>query len=581
MGSAAVTRLLVIGAAGLDWPSLSETGPGRLAALRARGAAGWLRGSGDAAGPAPWVSLVTGRLPEAHGVWRREEAWGGGLRRVSRASWRVPPVWSQLSAAGISTASVAWPAARPGADWSDADWPGEHIDRDFAQATGKAAASWALPPRCAPPGLREALRDLRVHPTQITGAMLAPLVPDLDRLDQSRDAKLPTLAVAMARAATVQAAAAWLLRERRPDALFVHHDWLGEVLSLAGPRHDAQAIDGAWRFFEGLLRGLVDLAGEQALVLVVSPGWAGQPGAFLAIGPGVAPGGQLAGADGVQVAATALAAFGLEGAVLPPAIAGVVAREGLKAAPSAAAPEAVAPDLDLLRQAVDAGYAPPPPATAAWRAQGLADLALMLLARDPQAALAAAEAALEADGDLVAALAAKALALVALQQADPLPALADKLTRLAPRRGWGALAQAAFHALKDEPAEAVPWLMKAEADQDPEAQTRIAAIWFAIGRPNEAERVFRDLLARAPNHAAAAVGLGMAAVARRDFRAAEDALQRAIAVDPGRPAAYLQLANVYAQTARRPEAAQAAARALSLGASPEQVQAAQTGRLAD
>ncbi|HEX3888086.1 MAG TPA: alkaline phosphatase family protein [Phenylobacterium sp.] len=575
-----MTRLLVIGAAGMDWPSLSATGPGRLAALRSRGAAGWLRGPGDAAGPAPWVSLVTGRLPEAHGVWRREEAWGGGRRRISRASWRVPPVWAQLSAAGISTASVAWPAARPGADWSRAG-AGEHIDRDFAEATGKDAASWALPPRCAPPGLREDLRDLRVHPTQITGAMLAPLVPDLDRLDQSRDAKLPALAVAMARAATVQAAAAWLLRERRPDALFVHHDWLGDILSLVGAQRDAQVIDGAWRFFEGLVRGLVDLAGEQALVLVVSPGWAGQPGALLAIGPGVAAGGKLAGADGVQVAATALAAFGFEDPALPSAIAGVVAHDGLEAAPDVPVPEPVAPDLDLLRQAADAGYAPPPPATAAWRAQGLADLALMLLARDPQAALAAADAALRADGDLVAALAAKALALVALQQADPLPALADKLTRLAPRRGWGPLAQAAFHALKDEPAEAVPWLMKAEADRDPEAQTRIAAIWFAIGRANEAERVFRSLLARTPNHAAAAVGLGMAAVARRDFRVAEEVLQRAIAADPGRPAAYLQLANVYAQTARRPEAAQAAARALGLGASPQQAEAAKAGRLAD
>jgi tetratricopeptide (TPR) repeat protein len=295
----------------------------------------------------------------------------------------------------------------------------------------------------------------------------------------------------------------------------------------------------------------------------------------------VEAGGWLAGAEGVQMAATALAAFGLEDPALPPAVEGLVQLGSPKPVREAPVAAPVAPDLELLRQVAAAGYAPPPAASAAWRAQGLADLALMLLARDPQAALATAEAALEADGDLVAALAAKALALVALQRADPLPALADKLTRLAPRRGWGSLAQAAFHALKDEPAEAVPWLMKAEADQDPEAQTRIAAIWFAIGRANEAERVFRDLLARMPNHAAAAVGLGMAAVARRDFRAAEEALQRAIAVDPGRPAAYLQLANVYAHTARRPEAAQAAARALSLGASPEQAEAARAGRLAD
>ena len=76
--------------------------------------------------------------------------------------------------------------------------------------------------------------------------------------------------------------------------------------------------------------------------------------------------------------------------------------------------------------------------------------------------------------------------------------------------------------------------------------------------------------------AAAEVGLAMAAEQRRDFRLAEQALGRAIKLDPGRPAAFLQLAQIYARTARRAEAAQAADRAIALG--PSATQAGQARR---
>jgi predicted Zn-dependent protease len=110
-------------------------------------------------------------------------------------------------------------------------------------------------------------------------------------------------------------------------------------------------------------------------------------------------------------------------------------------------------------------------------------------------------------------------------------------------------------------------------------QSRAAALWFAAGRPADAERVFRGMLARDPHDAMAEVGLGMALASRRDFRAAEDALVRALKIDPGRAAAYLQLALVYGRTARRDEAQRAAAKAVSLGATPSQAEATLEGRL--
>ncbi|MGH6992396.1 MAG: alkaline phosphatase family protein, partial [Caulobacteraceae bacterium] len=211
-----MARLVMIGAAGLDWPSFqamrSTSAIPSLASLAEGGEARWLtgapagRGAFSPANVSAWTSLATGVPPEVHGLVRESEAWSGGVRPASRASWRANPVWARLQAAGIASGSAGWPAARPGAAWE-----GLHIDEDFAQPTGKGPDDWVLPLDCAPPQAREALRPLRIHPTQITAKMLAPLVPAIATIDQSRDARLPRLAVAMARASSLQAAAVWLL----------------------------------------------------------------------------------------------------------------------------------------------------------------------------------------------------------------------------------------------------------------------------------------------------------------------------------------------------------------------------------
>jgi len=82
-----VPRLLLIGASGLDWAGFdAATRSGRLtelAALRARGVAGWLAGAPVSDGPAAWASIATGLHPEVHGVWREQEEWPGG-RRAAR-----------------------------------------------------------------------------------------------------------------------------------------------------------------------------------------------------------------------------------------------------------------------------------------------------------------------------------------------------------------------------------------------------------------------------------------------------------------------------------------------------------------
>lgn len=579
-----MTRLLLIGAPGMDWASFeASTRTGdlpELAALRARGVAGWLAGAPLSEGPAAWASIATGVQPEAHGVWRDREEWSGGVRATSKASWRTAPLWSRLEAAGVSTGGVAWPAAGPG----DA-WPGVHLDDSFAEASGVTADEWALPLHCAPPDIRESIREHRVHPSNITATMLAPLVPGLSRVDRSRDQILPALVRGMARVATIQSASVWMLAEQSPapDAMFVHQRWLGRVRAGFEARRDplfAEVVPAAWRFLDSLIGRLTALAGPETLVMVVSPGWRALPGVVLAAGGGIAADAEVWGAGLLDIAPTVLGAFGLEDPGLPGRRVSRIA----PAAPLGRAPvlKVDAParvDRGLVFAMRSHGYRPPPRASRAWRARGLAELSQMMLDRRPAAAGDVAQAALRLNPGNVLALRIRVRAHVALAEAEPLPPLGDLLLQAAPDRGWGALAHGAYHVLRKERALAASWLTRAEADSDVGTLLTVAAVWLSMSRPASAARVFKAVLAIDPSNASAEIGLSMTALARRDFMSAEAGLLRALKTDPGRPAAYLQLAQTYARSGRKAEAGRAAAAALCLGAPPAMVAAAREGRL--
>ncbi len=570
----------MIGVSGIDWLGFGARRASgllpRLDALAGRGVALPLNAPRAETGLGAWASLATGRHPETHGVFLKDEPSAAGLRPVGRASWRAPPVWARLAAAGVSTGGVAWPASRDGADWD-----GAHIDESYAQASGKSGAEWALPRRCAPDWARAALRERRVHPTDITAAMLGPLVPDLAQIDQRYDAQLPRIAMAMAEASTVQAGAVWMLQDARPAAAFVHFDWLEQMRARYGAQAEgpfSQVAGGAWRFLDALIGRLAGLAAPDARILIVSPGWGGKPGLFLSSGGRRPLEPQLQAIDLLDVAPTVLADFDLADESAPGAsrLSGAPQR-AVRTAPSPVLQVAAANDASLLAGAAQAGFTPPPPPPPRWWADRAVNLAALIVERSPEQVLALTAEALRVAPNHLGAVRLRATALAMLEEVEELPALADDLARLAPERGWAAMARGAYHVQRGEIAIASTWLQQAEADPDADTLLRVAALWLAAGRPDRAERLCKAILRKDPAEAAAEIGLSIAAVGRRDFIAAEAALRRVLKQDPGRTTAYLQLARVLALTGRRPEADRLAETARRLGASEDTVRAARDG----
>jgi len=577
-----MARVLVIFAPGLDWADLeardrSEKIP-HLARLRESGSAFWLTGAAPTSGPANAASIVTGVHPEAHGVWRDEEAWPGGFRPTGCRAWAVPPVWSRLEAAGVSTGSVAWPATRPGSNW-----PGLHLDDSFLQPSGRDHASWALPLDCTPARHREALRDRRVHPSTISEAMLAPLLAGVD--EGASHAMAAKLRLALARAATVQSAAAWMLGESgaAPAAIFIHQPVVRDVARAFGdgePEARMGAAGPALSLLDSLIGRLKELCEPDRTLVVVSSGLSGGVGVALAAGPGATPRRAGAGVSILDIAPAVLTLFGLVDARLagdPSTL--CVGPSRSKPAPDVSPPAPPSGSADLVEPLRRLVYRSPPAPSPRWIAEGRAELAAMVLPRNPSIALKIAERAIALDPDNVAALLVIARAHVALNQAEPLEAIGDRLADLAPHRGWEAAVRAARLVLLGRLDEARPHLARAEAETDLDTLIATATFYVALNRIAEATRVFRKILTLDPRNVTAEIGLAIAAASRRDFLNAEAGLHRAAAREPGRPAIWLQLANVYALSGRRAEASRTADRAASLGAAPEHVAAAASGRL--
>lgn len=564
MADARVKRIVLIGLAGVDWLALG--GAMRrglvpaLSAMAEHGLLAPLRTSAPVEGPPAWATLATGLFPETHGVIAADEAWTGGVRPASRASWAAPTLWERLEQAGIATASIGWPASAPGADW-----PGLHIDDSYARPTGRDWREWALPLHCALEAAREGLRALRVHPSDIDAASLLPFVPDLGTVDQERDPALARIALVVAEAATVQAGAAWLLqRTPAPQAIFIHHALMAGLRGRfdGSGKPYQQVVESGWRFLDGLAARLAELAGAGAQVVLVSPGWKDKAGFLLAPGAAARP---IHGVAATDIAPTILSQFGLRDPALPgkpiPALAGTIERDLDPTVPRAVA----SPDADLLAALAAQGYSAPPPPPAKWRAARRTRFGTMLLPRAPERALEAADAALAIDPSDVEALSLKAYALIALEQPDGLGEIADTLDRIAPERPWGRMARGAYHALRGESAEAAPLLREAEQAADGPTRLRAGAAWLLLKQPGAATRAFRAALEVDPDNGSAEIGLSMAALLAHRPLDAELPLRHLLMREPGHAVAWAQLAMVLHRQGRAKEAAEAETISAQLG----------------
>jgi hypothetical protein len=279
-------KLLLVGWDAADWKVITPLlDAGELPCLERiinQGVMGNLTTLTPILSPMLWTSIATGKRANKHGIhgFVEPDPHSGRLRPVASTSRRVKALWNILSQEGLRSHAVAWFASHPAEPIN-----GVCVSNLYHHAVAAHGQPWPLQPGTIHPlRLEETLARLRVHPGDLLGAHLLPFVPKAAQIDQDKDNRLVALAGILAECGTVHAAATWILEHEPWDFLAVYYDGIDHVghgfMAYYPPRMEQvsepdfelykDVVHGMYRFHDMMLERLLELAGPETTVLLVS-----------------------------------------------------------------------------------------------------------------------------------------------------------------------------------------------------------------------------------------------------------------------------------------------------------------------
>lgn len=341
-------KVLLIGWDAADWKIISPlVDSGRMPALKRmieNGVMGNIATLDPPLSPMLWTSIATGTTADRHGIlgFAEPDPATGKIRPVSITSRKVKAVWNILMQEGYKTHSVGWWPGHPAEPLN-----GVSVSNFFAQGKPKPGSETMLPEHAVhPPELRETLEKYIIDPSEITAAHLLPFVPLAARIDQEKDIGLQSISSLIAKGASYHAVATWILENQEWDFLALY---LNEIdvfchtfLRFAPPKQEhvtddiyenyKGVVDAAYCFHDMMLERLLELAGDDTTVILVSdhgfysgeqrktnlpddpaaPAFEHAPyGVFCMTGPGIKKDERIYGATLLDIAPTILSVFGL------------------------------------------------------------------------------------------------------------------------------------------------------------------------------------------------------------------------------------------------------------------------------
>jgi predicted AlkP superfamily phosphohydrolase/phosphomutase/Flp pilus assembly protein TadD len=631
MSDRLASKVLLVGWDTADWKIISPMiDAGQLpclARLVERGTTGRLGASPPILSPILWTSMVTGRRADAHQILSAEEPDpdAGGSRPSSSTSRTCKALWNILTQAGLRAHAVNWVASHPTEPIS-----GACVSDRFATVAGPEGHAWPLRPGSVhPPRLVETLAELRVHPAELSSLHIGPFVPDMARVDQTTDRRLETLAVHLAESASYHAAATYLLEHEPCDFLAVRYGAFDPLAShflpflSPRPAHVSEAdhalykdvIPGIYRFHDLLLARLLELAGPDATVIVVSdhgfradhlrtPAFdryrpetvtrGHRSNGFIVLsGPRVRCDELIHGATVLDVAPTILALLGLpagqdqEGRPLLEALDVVAAPPRIPSWESvpvdAGLPPGIADDdddaLEIIDRLAALGYVEDTGKDRERRTrlarQRTQNLALAhLYANRPAAAAPLFEALRAEDPDDILVALNLAHCHLLLGRADDCRRALDEIRASHGEHPSADLIRYHLELAGGRPDAAVAALLQAERNRDrrPGLECLIGQGYLRLGRAGDAERAYRAAIEADEELAPAHHGLALALLQQRRPSQAAEAALAAIGLNYHLPEAHRILAVALLQLGQTVRAVRALETCLALDPSDESAQ---------
>jgi tetratricopeptide (TPR) repeat protein len=232
--------------------------------------------------PMLWNSIATGKRPDKHGIlgFMEPDPQTGGVRPVTSTSRKVKAIWNILTQRGYKSHVLGWFAGHPAEPIN-----GISVSDLFPYAVGPLDKPWPLPPGAVhPEDKRDLFAKFRMHPAEVGEAAILPWIPRAAEIDQEKDKGLQSFAKILSENCSIHNAATWILQNEPWDFLAVYYNGIDHFCHGFMHFHPTRmegipeekfeiykdVVNGAYRFHDMMLQTLLDLAGPDTTVILVS-----------------------------------------------------------------------------------------------------------------------------------------------------------------------------------------------------------------------------------------------------------------------------------------------------------------------
>lgn len=232
--------------------------------------------------PILWTSIATGKLADKHGIlgFVEPDASKMQARPVLSTSRKVKAIWNILTQEGFKTHVVGWWPSHPAEPIN-----GVMVSNFYQRAVAPYHEPWPMSDGTVyPKELSAVFEELRIHPNELTLSHLGPLFPNFSKINQDKDPRLSQGAKILANAACIHNASTWIMENKDWDFLAVYHDAIDHYSHAFMKFHPPQrkgipdeayelykdAVSGMYRFHDMMLDRLLQLAGPETTVILLS-----------------------------------------------------------------------------------------------------------------------------------------------------------------------------------------------------------------------------------------------------------------------------------------------------------------------
>ncbi len=279
-------KTLLIGWDGADWkflmPLIDQGLMPNLEKLIDGGVMGRLTTLDPPLSPTLWTSIATGKRPYKHGIHGFTEPTedGKGVRPVYITSRKCKAIWNILNQHHLKSHVVGWWPSHPAEPIN-----GTIISNLYHRSNDDINEDWHLVKGAVHPKEKEEVfKALRVHKQELTGNHIDPFVPRLAEIDQTQDKRPGVLAELVSECASIHSAATYIMDNEDWDFMAVYYDGIdhfGHGFMKYHPPHRPHiplkdyelykdVINGACRYHDMMLGTLMDLAGEDTNIILIS-----------------------------------------------------------------------------------------------------------------------------------------------------------------------------------------------------------------------------------------------------------------------------------------------------------------------